>query len=255
MSHISRVNESRLTDEWVMSLIERQLELGREDSDTYQCLSHVSHVWMSHVSHVWMSHVSHVWMSHVSRMDASCQDATCHLQKGGWSSGKRIWTRGNVWVMSHTYARTHTYERITSHVWISHVSHMNESCHSQKGGWRSSERIRIRGDIWVMSHTYGQVVSYDWMRHVTHRKAAGARARELGFVEIFETCLTRMNESCLTYDWRYDWDMSLTERRLELGREDSDSWRRLYRRRLLSIATTCDMTHSHVWPDSFLCVT
>ena len=52
------------------------------------------------------------------------------------------------WVM---YPRTnescHTYERITSHIWMSHVTHVKESC-----------------------HIYGWVVSHIWMSRVTHMK-------------------------------------------------------------------------------------
>jgi len=39
----------------------------------------------------------------------------------------------------------HTYEWIMSHIWMSHVTHMNESCRTYE---------------WVMLHI--------WMRHVTH---------------------------------------------------------------------------------------
>ena len=47
------------------------------------------------------------------------------------------------------------------YIWMSHVTHMNESCHTHE---------------WVMSHTYEWVMSHMWMSHVTH-----------------------MNESCHTY--------------------------------------------------------
>jgi len=49
-----------------------------------------------------------------------------------------------------------------SHIWMGHVTHMNESCHTY-------ERV-MSHILWVMSHI--------WMSHVTH-----------------------MNGSCLTYEW------------------------------------------------------
>ena len=56
-------------------------------------------------------------------------------------------------------------------VWVSHVTHMNESCHTYE---------------WVMSHIWMSPVivmndiSHIWMSHVSH-----------------------MNESCHTYEWHY----------------------------------------------------
>jgi len=58
--------------------------------------------------------------------------------------------------VTHMNESCHTYKWAMSHIWMSHVTHMNESCHTYK---------------WVMSHI--------WTSHVTH-----------------------MNESCHTYKWR-----------------------------------------------------
>jgi len=49
---------------------------------------------------------------------------------------------------------SHTYELVTSHMWISHVAHKNESCHTYN---------------WVVWHTYTWVIWHTWMSHVTHR--------------------------------------------------------------------------------------
>jgi len=40
-----------------------------------------------------------------------------------------------------------------SHIWVSHVTHMKESCHTYE---------------WVMSHIWMSHVSHIWMSHVTH---------------------------------------------------------------------------------------
>jgi len=47
--------------------------------------------------------------------------------------------------VTHMNASCHTYEWFMSHIWMSHVTHTNESC-----------------------HTYERVMSYVWMSHVPH---------------------------------------------------------------------------------------
>jgi len=63
----------------------------------------------------------------------------------------------HVWMshVTHMNASCHTYEWDMPHMWMSHVTHMNESCHTYE---------------WVMSHI--------WMRHAAH-----------------------MNEPCYIYEW------------------------------------------------------
>ena len=60
------------------------------------------------------------------------------------------WAMSHVW-MSHVplmkeSCHSHTYERVMSHIWMSHVLHMSESC-----------------------PTYECVMSHVWMSHVPHR--------------------------------------------------------------------------------------
>jgi len=91
----------------------------------------------------------HVWMSHFH------MNAPCHLcMSHGTYECAMSRTHGPnityVWVMSHIRESCHVYMShvtcvwATSHIWMSHVTHMNESCHTYE---------------WVMSHT--------WMSHVT----------------------------------------------------------------------------------------
>ena len=64
-----------------------------------------------------------------------------------------------------------------SHIWMSHVTHMNVSYHTHE--WiMSSTRICHDTHIYGACHTYKAVVSHTWMRHITH-----------------------MNESCHTHEW------------------------------------------------------
>jgi len=77
------------------------------------------------------------------------------------------------------------YECVTSLVWMSYVSHMNEWCHTcMHESCHTYEWVMSR--IWMSHftrmnescHTYEWVISHVWMSHVTH-----------------------MNESCHTYEW------------------------------------------------------
>ena len=87
---------------------------------------------------------------------------------GAWS---RVW---RILVTSHVY------KRFTCPIWMSHVTRMNESCHTCEvrgaefdGYWWLVTCINDSRDIyeWVMSHeschTYERVMSHMWTSHVT----------------------------------------------------------------------------------------
>ena len=67
--------------------------------------------------------------------------------------------------------------RPVTHVWMSHVTYMNESCHTYE---------------WVMWHI--------WMSHVTHMKES-CHTYEWVVLHIWMSHVTHMNESCHTYAW------------------------------------------------------
>ena len=91
MSHVSLMNESCLTYEWVMS-----------------------HVWMSHVTHEWVtSHMnesrhtyewvmSHIWKSHVTHMNESRHTCECVMS--------------HIWMshVTHVNESCHTYDRVST---------------------------------------------------------------------------------------------------------------------------------------------
>jgi len=90
--------------------------------------------------------VTHTHMSHTH---------TCHT---GVTCLVHMWQASfNVRHDSSIYdimdASCHTYECVTSHIWMSHVTRMNDSCHTYEWGMSHIE--------WFMSHL--------WMRHVSHR--------------------------------------------------------------------------------------
>jgi len=76
-SHVTRMNESCRTYEWVMSHVwTSHVPHMNESCRTYEWV--MSHVWTSHVPHMnescptyeWV--MSHIWMSHVTHMNESC---------------------------------------------------------------------------------------------------------------------------------------------------------------------------------------
>ena len=80
--------------------------------------------------------VSHIWIRNVNTATSVWPSA----QKDEWAS--------HLWMSHVTYMNDscHTYEWVMSHICMSHATHMNESCQTYE---------------WVMSHI--------WMSHVTRQ--------------------------------------------------------------------------------------
>ena len=66
-----------------------------------------------------------------------------------------MWMRHVTTLMNES---CHTYECIISHIWMSHVKHMSESCHASHMN--------------ASCHTYEWVMSHIGMSHVTHMNAS-----------------------------------------------------------------------------------
>jgi len=186
----------------------------------------MSHTWMSHVPHMnesshtyeWV--MSHVWMSHVTHMNVSFYTPQ---------------TIRRQWRDTHTHTHTHTDDPwrvnpdyhtrkwVTSHVWMGHVTHLNESCHTSE--W-------VMSHIWLSLvthmheswHTSEWVMAHIWMSHGTHRK-------ELRYLELSVVGFLR------------------SEPRL---RGQPPQIRAC--RCVPSLIHACDMTHSYVWHVSFIYV-
>jgi len=120
----------------------------------------ISHIWMSHrccayewvMAHIWMSHGTHthmkhtleanIWMSHVTHMYESC-----HTYEWVTDVAHMLISFHNTlthmcdvrFLELQISMSCHTYEWVMSHIWMSHVTHMNESCHTYE---------------WVMSHIW-----------------------------------------------------------------------------------------------------
>jgi len=93
MSHVTHMNESYRTYEWVMS-------------------------------HIWTSHVTDLDSLRHSRVKAERFVYKCNVVVYGlWHS---TYCTSHVTHMNGSY---YTYEWVMSHIWMSHVTHTNESCH------------------------------------------------------------------------------------------------------------------------------
>ena len=158
---------------------------------------HVTRMNKSHQScHMYECDMSHIQMSHAK-----------HVAGLDFWSGSRLHishvTRA-IWFMSHT--------------WMSHVTYMNESCHTCGRSWflvwlPSSSTFHgtlrfTRTHMNESRHTYEWVTSHIWMRHVAHMNESHhtyewdtSHTYEWVTSHIWMSHVTRTNESRHTYEW------------------------------------------------------
>ena len=92
-----------------------------------------------------------------------------------------------------------TYEWVMSHIRMSHVTHTNESCHTYE--WVVSH-IRM-SHVTHMSESClisEQVMSHIWTSHVSHMNESCLKY-EWVMSHIWISHVTHVNESCPTYNW------------------------------------------------------
>jgi len=162
MSHVAHVNESCRTCEWVTSHMWMSHDSGGAYSSSKcarridaKCLTH-SWVWRdafmcdTWCSHVWDMTHSYVWwlvnLCATARrkwlfLDFFLTFLTFFLFLCAMTRLRVNWVMSHIWMshVTHMNDSCHTYERVMSHIWTSHVTHMNESCHTYE---------------WVMSHIW-----------------------------------------------------------------------------------------------------
>jgi len=120
--------------------------------ETYVCSERDLHTW-----YVGLFHCIHRSLSlHMSRMWHTCISSTWHIETMRSCDTRVLVARD-------------TYECVVPHVWMSHVTHMNESCHTYE--WVMSH-VWMSQDTQINEscHTHGRVMSHVWMSHVTHRR-------------------------------------------------------------------------------------
>jgi len=134
--------------------------------------------------------------------------------------------------------------RHTSRVWMSHVTHINQSCHTHANRGappsaferecvishnvtRMNEVIHIShpsGHVWMVHVTNinGQwVMSHEWSSHSTYSRwlysgVESCHTYEWCMSHMWMSRVTHMDESCLTYEWvvSHMWMSHVTHRYL-----------------------------------------
>jgi len=120
MSHVTHINESRCTYEWVMAHV--SMSHGTHMNESWH-----TYEWV--MAHIWMSH-AHMSMSHDTHMTET------------WRTYE--WVMAHTWMSHGTHLMRHvtrkgsfTFFLVISYRWMSHDKHMNESWHTYE---------------WVMAH-------------------------------------------------------------------------------------------------------
>jgi len=154
---------------------------------SHMCLSVATHMNKSHEIYEWVQggvesqgalSLQVIFRKRALYLVALLQKMTCNLRHP--MSLRHPLIEGAVWHTwmphiwlrdaTHVFECCHTYECVTWHIWMSNVTHMNESRHT----WMPHIRLRDVTHMCHVSHmdesrhTYERVLSYMWMRHVTH---------------------------------------------------------------------------------------
>ena len=165
------------------------------------CTCHVTHKNESRHTHViescrthdWVT--SHVWMSHVAHMNESCPTYEWVIIDGQWVIDPHLGVDLFICVTSNmngswrtyewgtwpgtllTLYSSYIYDWVMSHILMSHVPYMNESCPIYE---------------WIMSHI--------WMSHVPYINES-CPIYEWVMSHIWMSYVPYMNESCPIYEW------------------------------------------------------
>jgi len=190
-------------------------------------MSHVTHMneschmyeWV--MSHIWMNHVhTQEWvMIHVRMGHGLHMDESCYSYE---------WAVVLTWMrrITNMNESCHTYEWSMSHVWMVHVTRMNDPRHTYQS-------VMSHMCECVLAYTSECVLSHTEMSHIVH-KIASCHTHKWVMVHIYMSHGTHINEPC------------------RLDSFTSVPWLTYMRTMPLRM---CDMTHSCVWYDSFVCVT
>ena len=257
MSHGTHMNESWHAYEWVMghiwklatwastSIIVVLYEWAmahtymRHGIYTYEC---EPHKWMSHGTYIFECVMSHMWMLStwadtgwrrligclnlhvIFRKRATMYRAllrTMHYQnKASYGSSPPCsaivvlkvfiykWVMAHVWMSHDTHVNDscHTYERVRAHMWMRHGTRMNESWHTYE--WVVAHVWMRHGTFMnALWHTYERVMTHMWMSRGTHMNNQGTHMKEswhtYGWVmaHLWMSHGTSMNQSWHTYEY------------------------------------------------------
>jgi len=147
------------------------------------------------MSHVWMSHVTHTNESGHRHMSKSYR--TCVNMSHTMASPP---TYGAISIMY--IASPCMYKLVMSHVWTSHVTQMNESCHTYE--WVMSHiQMSLVTNIWAISHIQMSLIINIRVSHVARAYTRATTWLPRLYMAPFLSCIlhrpvTPMNESCHT---------------------------------------------------------
>jgi len=128
---------------------------------------------MNEPCHIYQWIVTHVWKLHVTYVNKSCNtqqrlEGLHHehvvtnvvTNDKASVSGRSTCTNliSNINLIRNINESCHTYEWVMSHIWMSHVTHMDESCLISI----SSGISMFMPHVWVMSHIVG-VMLHTWV--------------------------------------------------------------------------------------------
>jgi len=169
--------------------------------------------WWSCMCVTWLTHTHDVTVTHLSIIQVGTHSHSLGVNLPPKSPRSAIAGRGvnlYIWdhpfniiwrdsVMSHIWMSHVTHMSESCHTWMSHVTHMNHSCHTYE--WVMSH-IRM-SHVTHMSescHTCEWVISHMWMSHVMHMNES-CQTCEWVMSHMWMSHVKHVNESCHTYKW------------------------------------------------------
>ena len=111
------VNEPCHTYEWVMSHV-----AVNQSCASHMQMSQVTH--MNESCHTYECDMSHIWMSGIVRVGDQVRLELLWRKTVNESCYTLLWLNR----LTHKKGSSHTCEWVMSHIWMSYVTHVNESC-------------------------------------------------------------------------------------------------------------------------------
>jgi len=186
--------------------IAEDLEIAASRDAPPSRMSHGTHMNVSCHTYEWvMSHMkmchftNHTWLTHLSNSyQAEFEEIMCEIPEDLEIAASRdaplvlaFWSELVTETRSAGKNESrHACGLVTWHMWIIHVTHANESCHTCEG---------------VMSHMNKVLVLAFWSELVTETRSAGknesCHTREWVMSHLWMSHVTHVNESCHTCEW------------------------------------------------------
>ena len=148
----------------------------------------------------WLIHMCDMTHSYVWHDSFICVTRLIHTSRIKCLEYKYEWVMSHIWRshVTHMNEACHTYAWAMLHVWMSHVTHMNESCPTYEGVMSHIWRSHVT-HMNESCHTCECVMALVWMSHVTHMKES-CHTYEWVMSHMLMSHVTHMIESCPTYE-------------------------------------------------------